>query len=330
MDDATKFMESSNGVVTVAILAIISLALYIMIFILHIRVTDILQKLFGRTIKGIGKGIKKKEDKFSRDYEIGLITKKRLKYKSYQLLNDLTIDLGLKLQGVTPYEFLFIILTISLMLSLSFGILIFSSLALGVFAFPIVASGVLCAAYTKANIAHDARIEAVIEAENIISNNINEGVIVAVKQTIDSLPKEVRTEFKDFLNNIEDNTYIVTALLDLNNKLGTISDDFIQKCIKLMTDEEHGTSGIFQDVIELNNIKSQLRLTMKKSFEVVVTDFIVSTVMILVFLLGVIVIYPVVRTFYFTTLFGQLLILFDILILIGEFVYITLLRAQDF
>lgn len=330
MGDATKLMQSSNGVVTIAILAIIALALYIMMFVLNIRVTTILQKLFGSSVRTLGKGIRKSEEKFSRDYEIGLIKKKRLRYKSYQLLNDLTIDLGLKVQGITPYEFLFMIATISLLLSLSFGVLVFSSLALGIVAFPIVSAGVLCAAYTKANIAHDARIEAVIEAENTISNSINEGVVVAVKQTIDSLPKEVRTEFKDFLNDIEDNTYIVTALLDLNNKLGTISDDFIQKCIKLMTDEEHGTAGIFQDVIELNNIKSQLRLSMKRSFEVVVTDFIVSATMILVFLIGVIIIYPVVRNFYFNTLPGQLLILVDILILIGEFVYITLLRAQDF
>lgn len=330
MNNATKFLQSSDGIVTVAILAIISLALYIMVFVLKIRITAIIQKLCSGSVKAIGKGIRKREDKFSRDYEIGLITKKRVKYKSYQFLNDLTIDLGLKIQGITPYEFLFIILVVSLMLSLSFGILVFGSLLLGVLAFPIVGAGVLCAAYTKANIAHDARIEAVIEAENIISNNINDGVIVAVKQTIDSLPKEVKIEFKDFLNNIEDNTYIVTALLDLNNKLGTISDDFIQKCIKLMTDEEHGTAGIFQDVIELNNIKSQLRLSMKKSFEVVVTDFVISTFMILSFLIGVLWIYPVVRNFYFTTLVGQLIILADILILIGEFVYITLLRAQDF
>ena len=63
---------------------------------------------------------------------------------------------------------------------------------------PIAFAGIMCGLYTKANITHDARIEAIIEAENIISNNIKDGVVVAVRNTIDMMPNLVRAEFEDF------------------------------------------------------------------------------------------------------------------------------------
>lgn len=47
--------------------------------------------------------------------------------------------------------------------------------------YPILVVGVFCVLYTKANVAHDARIEAVYEAENIICNNIQLGVVPAVR-----------------------------------------------------------------------------------------------------------------------------------------------------
>ena len=136
---------------------------------------------------------------------------------------------------------------------------------------PIVFAFILCILYTKANISHDARIEGVIEAENIISNNIKGGVVPAVRNSIDMIPKIVRTEFRDFLDNVEQKNYhISTALMELNNNLGSIADDFIKKCIEFETSEEHGISGMFKDVVEINNVKykviSQRKIKNKTSF----------------------------------------------------------------
>lgn len=83
--------------------------------------------------------------------------------------------------------------------------------------FPILEVGVFCVLYTKANVAHDARIEAVYEAENIICNNIQLGVVPAVRSSIDMMPREVREEFVEFLDNVESKNYhIKTALQVLN------------------------------------------------------------------------------------------------------------------
>lgn len=324
-----EYLQTAQGAMTLAIVSMIACFLYMVFFILNIRFSKLLKGLSRKSLRFTGRMVKAQEDKFSREYEIGLVTNKTKKYKIYKFLNELTIDLGLKRQDITPYELLFLMIVGGILLALAFGVIIFGSVILGIVAFPIAFAGVVCGCYTKANLAHDARIEAVIEAENIISNNISGGVKVAVTNSLDALPKAVKNEFKDFLNNLQDMMFITVALMDLNNKLGSISDEFIQKCIKLELEEEHGTVGIFQDLVEMNNIKSQLRLQMKRSFEEVTTEFIIASCMILVFLVGVLVIYPFVRNLYLNTLIGQLLILADALIFTGEFVFITYLRAQE-
>lgn len=322
-------LSTPKGATTLAISGMVLCFLYVLIFMLNIHIGDLVKKIWRGTIKVSGKFIKYNEDKFSREYEIGLISNKKFRYKWYKFLDELTIDLGLKLQGVSPYEFLFIVTVFSVIISLIITLLLFNNIWLTIFATGIVFCGVMCGCYTKANLAHDARIEAVIEAENILSNSMNGGIKPAVTSTFDSLPKEVKNEFRDFLNNLEDMMYISTALIDLNNKLGSIADDFIQKCIKFELEEEHGTVGVFQDVVEINNIKTQLRMRMKKSFEEVTTEFVIGALMILLFLTGVLVVYPDIRNFYLHNTLGQIIILIDALILVGEFVYITWLRAQE-
>lgn len=325
-----EYLKTIEGATNLAVVGMISCFIYIAIFILEIRVSELLKKLYSVSLKFTGNKIRQQEEKFSRENEIGIINNKKMKYKMYKFFDEMTIDLGLKRSGITPYELLFLTIVGSLLLSLLFSILVFGNALLGVLAFPIVTLGVICGCYTKANLARDARIEAVYEAENIISNNISGGVKQAVEASFDALPKEVKVEFRDFLNNLSDMMYIGIALKDLNNKLGTVSDDFIDKCYKFELEEEHGTIGIFQDVVEINNMKSQLRLKMKKAFEEVVTEFILASCIILVFLLGVMIIYPFIMDFYLKNTIGQIILLIDALIFILEFVFITYLRAQEF
>lgn len=324
-----KFLETISGASALAIVGMIALLLYFTFFILHIHVGDLVRRGAKRSVRLTGRMIRDKEDKFSREYKIGIINKKKRQYKVYKFFDELTIDLGLKVQGVTPYELQFMLILASILISIAFSIILFNSLILSIFAFPIVTAAVICGCYTRANLAHDSRIEAIIEAENIICNNIKSGVRLAVQNSFDSLPKQIKNEFKDFLNNLDNMMNIKTALLELGNSLGSVSDDFIQKCIKFETAEEHGTAGIFQDIVEMNGIKSQRRIEMKRAFQQVGTEFIIGSGMILFFLTGVIIIFPVVRYFYFRNIIGQIIILADALIFIVEFVVLTSLRAQE-
>lgn len=325
-----SFMNSTQGSVTAAVIMIIVLAITMAIMITEINIFNIFTWLVNGFLRLTGKMISKKEANYHRDLEIGKINEKMTKYKLYRFLNDLIIDLGIKQQGASPYEFLFIVAFLTGIGTIILCEILFSSIVMALILYPIVLCGVICVLYTKANVAHDRRIEAIIEAENIICNNIASGVLVAVKQSIGVIPTEVRGEFRDFIDNVESKNYhIRTALMELNQNLGSVADDFIKKCIVFELEEESGIVGMFTDVVEINTIKTEMRIEMKRKFEEVSNEFVMGAAMIFIFLGGVIGIFEDVRGFYFNTLLGQLILALDLLILILEFVYITYLRAKE-
>ena len=319
-----------SGAVNIAIIGFILILLITLAKIMHVDLLKFGLAIIRKFVSLSSKSIYNKEQRYHRDLAVGKINEKTKRVAIYRFLNDLIIDLGLKKRGATPYEFLAFILVLSALVSLVGCELLLGSFLLGIVMFPIIFAAIMCGLYTKANIAHDTRIEAVIESENIISNNIKDGVMVAVRNSIDLMPTVVKSEFRDFLDNIEHKNYhIRTALLELNNNLGSVSDDFIKKCIVFEMEEEHGVAGMFRDVVEINNIKTELRNDMKHKFEEVSAEFIIGALMIFAFLFGVLVIYPDIRDFYLKNIIGNLILGVDFLILIAEFVYITYLRAKD-
>ncbi len=323
-------LGTNGGATSAAIFMIVLLSILLLIKISNLPFFKLILSFINFLLSIFGKFINKQEENYHRDLAIGKIDEKRKTYKLYNFLNELIIDLGLVRTGVTPYELLFIVCTLTFIATAILCKIIFGSFLMTIVMFPVVIIGVFCVMYTKANLAHDQRIENVIEAENIICNNIKVGVVVAVRDSLDVLPKEIRPDFKDFIDNIEQQNYhIKTALLELNAHLGSVADDFIKKCIVFEMEEEHGIAGMFQDIVEINNINLEMRTEMKRKFEEVKSEFKIGATMIFAFLGGVLAIFPNVREFYFSTWIGQLIIAIDVLLLILEYVYITYLRAQE-
>lgn len=325
-----SFVNSSGGAVTLAIVWIAILCIAIIVKVTRLSIFNLLHRVISFVIGAVGRGINKREARFHRDLEIGKINEKRNKVKIYRFLNDLTIDLGLKQRGATPYEFLFIVLLCTFIATICLCQVLFGNVIMVIVMYPIMFVATMCILYTRANVAHDSRIEAVLEAENIICNNISGGVVLAVRSSLNVIPSEVREDFKDFLDNIEHKNYhIKTALMELNTHLGSIADDFIKKCIVFETEEEHGIVGMFQDVVRINTIKSEMRTEMKRRFEETNAQFIMGAAMIFAFLGGVIALYPDIAHFYLKTPIGQIILALDALLLVGEYVYITYLRAKE-
>ena len=291
----------------------------------------ITRKYGAKLINYIGGRINKLEERYHRDLLIGKLNLKSKRVKHYRFLNDLIIDLELKGRGCTPYEFLFILLTGTLLLSTGVACLIFNNAVLIPFVYPIVFIVLVCVLYTKGNVAHDRRIEATLQSENAVCNNIRHGVVVAVRNSIDLIPLDVRDAYKDFLDNVETkNVHIKTALLDLNNNLGSMTDDFIRKCIVLETEEEKGIVGMFADIVEVNNIKSEIRIHMKRKFEEVTFMIAILLGAIMLFLVLFIALYEILQNFYLRNPIGQMIILIDILILVLVYMYILKQRATTF
>lgn len=323
-------INNLDSMISIATVLLILLSFLLLTQVFKVNIWEVLGEISAFIFRISGKLIKRKEIKYHRDKTIGKFNDKRKKAVFYNVVNDLIIDLGLKHKGATPYTFLFLLWFFAFLFSILIGELLFSSLVLGILLTPIMFAFIFCTSYTRANIVHDTRIESIIEAENIISNNIREGIVVAVRNNIDMFPRNIRQEYEDFLENVTQRNYhIKTALEELGNNLGSASDDFIKKCIVFELEEEHGIAGMFQDIVEVNNIKMEMRTEMKRKFEEVTTQFITGASMIVVFLVGVIALYDVVANFYLHNLIGQLILALDFLIFVLEFVFITYLRAKE-
>lgn len=311
-----------------------TILIIILFFVLAVKVFKIDIMSYARKIplaisKVVGRRVGLREKRYHRDIAIGILNEKSRRVKVYRFLNDLTIDLNLKKLGATPYSFLFLVLVGSIVLALLFSELVFSSWVFGIILSPIAFAFIMCILYTRANIAHDARIEAVIESENIICNSIKDGVKVAVRNSLSIISEIVREQYKDFLNELDNNVDIRTALLELGNSLGSISADFIKKCIVFELEEEEGFAEMFQDIVELNNRRKENRTKMKRRFEEIVNGFLISTGIVSALLVGVIALYPFIANFYFNTTGGRVLLGLDMLVVVSIFVYITYLRAQE-
>ena len=330
MEGIFQHLGSVTGAVYAAIFFLVLSAIVVSVKVTNLPIMVLINNFLKSVLGFVGKLINKGEEAYHRDLEIGKINEKRTAFKVYSFLNDLLIDLNLMQHGYTPYEFGFVVSFMTFIGTLIICKVLLGTFLIAIIMYPIALAGVFCVLYTRANIAHDTRIENVIEAENIICNNIKVGVLVAVRESLDVIPKELRPTFKDFVDNVEQKNYhIRTALLELNRNLGSVADDFIKKCIVFEMEEEHGIAGMFNDIVEINNINLEMRTEMKREFEQVKYEFKIGAGMIFAFLAGVLFIFPDVRNWYLTTWMGQGVLAIDALLLILEYVYLTYLRAKE-
>ena len=325
-----SFLTDVSTMSTITVVAIIAALMFTIAKNLHISPLRVLSNFTTWIMSIFSKKVRQKERNYRRDVEIGKIDEKRRRVKTYRFLSELIIDLGWKDTGLMPYEFLYLMIIGSAIVDIIVCKIVFGSFITAIFMYPMFTIGVLCFLYTKANVAHDARIEAVIDSENMICNGMKSSVVTAVEECLDVLPKEVRNDYRDFVDDVKQkNTYIKTALLDLNRKLGSVSDDFIKKCINFELEEEHGMVGIFTEIVEMNNIKREEKVRVKNAIEDKILEVKICVGMIYVFLAGVLIIYPSVRHIYFNTVFGHILIGVDALLMIVIYVILTWIKAQD-
>ena len=318
-----------NLLIFVVVVAVMSINIIIMTKVLDINLKHYIKDIVIMILGKLGTKIAIKEKRYQRDLEVGKIHRKNKKVKIYCFFNDLIIDLNLKKKGCTPYEFMWFCIISSFLLAVLIAELLFKNKGLLVTLYPITFAAELCFFYTKGNIAHDKRIDAVIESENVICNDISKGVVVGVRNSIALMPEIVRDEFRVFLDNVENKNYHVkTALMELNNNLGSIADDFIKQCIVFELEEEHGVAGMFQDIVAVNNIKTELRNNAKRRYEETMHQFIIGAGTICLFLGLVIFIYPELSEFYLRKTIGQTVLCIDFLILLSEYVFVTKMRAK--
>jgi hypothetical protein len=246
-------------------------------------------------------------------------------------LNDMVIDLKLKNVGIDVPLAVMYFMCINVILSVLIALLLVGNVFGAFLVFPVVSLGSFVIFYSKAAKSKLVRMMELLEAENIICNGIDKGFIVALKESIDTIPEGLRPAYQDY---IMTTTVLgsghAAGLAQLKETIGYESVDTLEKIENYIDNEANGSEGLFREVIMLNNTKIELRNHMERVFGIIKTDFNNSLLIIGIGVVGVNIIYDHVRYFYLETLAGNLVIILNVVVVMAVFGYITSLQARSF
>ena len=134
-----------------------------------------------------------------------------------------------------------------------------------------------------------AKMENIMDAEDIICPLAHEGVFVAIKKVIQSdnhISENIRPYFVQFINNCENNGYSFKQAMEmLNRQLGHKFDSFAKKAVVFEYNERKGMADIFMDVVDENAILREINYKKDKAFRKMNRDFLLKTLIILLFFL---------------------------------------------
>jgi hypothetical protein len=135
-----------------------------------------------------------------------------------------------------------------------------------------------------------ARIEHIMDAEDILCPLAKDGVFFAIKKTMennnDSIHENIRPYFQQFIDNYEINGYsFKQAILLLNAQLGPKFDSFTKKAVIFEANERKGMAEVFMDIIDENAVLREINARKDRIFYKMNRDFFIKTLMILLFYL---------------------------------------------
>jgi len=133
------------------------------------------------------------------------------------------------------------------------------------------------------------KMEQIMDAEDIICPLAHEGVFVAIKKVMQSgeyIHENIRPYFAQFINNCENNGYSFRQAMELlNRQLGRKFDNFASKAIIFEYNERKGMADIFMDVVDENAILREINIRKDKVFRKMNRDFLLKTLIIVLFFL---------------------------------------------
>ena len=133
------------------------------------------------------------------------------------------------------------------------------------------------------------KMEQIMDAEDIICPLAHEGVFVAIKKVVrndEYIHENIRPYFAQFVNNCENNGYSFKQAMELlNRQLGHKFDSFAKKAIIFEYNERKGMAGVFMDIVDENAILREINIRKDRAFRVMNRDFLIKTLIIVLFFL---------------------------------------------
>lgn len=192
-------------------------------------------------------------------------------------------NLPLTLEGFNTFTLafsgvlFFVVATLFKNIIISF--LVSTSIVIAVFTYLIV----------KARKVESTKIEAIMDAEDLICPLAKDGVLVAIKKVLeanDYLSPIIRPYFVEFVDNCENHGYSFKKAMNLlNRQLGSKFDSFAEKAIVFEYNERRGMADIFLDIIDENAALREINIRKDRIFKKMNKDFLIKNLLIVAFVL---------------------------------------------
>ena len=249
--------------------------------------------------------------------------------KLYNWINEQLIAAGMKRVGVTPVGYMLFWGTISAITAIVIGILCNLNVFLYVVIFFILVAVFLVATRVFVASKMEKREADVMDALDLIIPEIGSGVKNAIARYVDNFAPSLQQDFKIFLSNIQDRGMsFEDAMFILADSLGNIFKDFAQKAVFYEALGEEDMRGIFDDIVETNRQRRELRYNNNLEFGVLRMSFIISSGITIGYFIFLMATDWFSRYFFLTTTWGNILLVAIVLTIFGVLSYIATIKSR--
>ena len=285
-------------------------------------------------LSSAGTSISKKIGTFSTSREYAVqryvyLHRSSLIAKLYNWINEQLIAAGMKRVGVTPVGYMLFWGTISAITAIVIGIICNLNVFLYVVIFFILVAVFLVATRVFVAGKMEKREADVIDALDLIIPEIGSGVKNAIARYVDNFSPSLQQDFKIFLSNIQDRGMsFEDAMFILADSLGNIFKDFAQKAVFYEALGEEDMRGIFDDIVETNRQRRELRYNNNLEFGVLRLSFIISSGITIGYFIFLMATDWFSRYFFLTTTWGNILLVAIVLTIFGVLSYIATIKSR--
>lgn len=285
-------------------------------------------------LSSAGTSISKKIGTFSTSREYAVqryvyLHRSSLIAKLYNWINEQLIAAGMKRVGVTPVGYILFWGTISAITAIVIGIICNLNVFLYVVIFFILVAVFLVATRVFVAGKMEKREADVMDALDLIIPEIGSGVKNAIARYVDNFSPSLQQDFKIFLSNIQDRGMsFEDAMFILADSLGNIFKDFAQKAVFYEALGEEDMRGIFDDIVETNRQRRELRYNNNLEFGVLRLSFIISSGITIGYFIFLMATDWFSRYFFLTTTWGNILLVAIVLTIFGVLSYIATIKSR--
>lgn len=282
-----------------------------------------------RQINLVGKKGKRSIGKYigkirKRNLSLSMKDRKKSPYYLYSTVISSAL-ISLHLQAFTNPESIFILISIA---SIVIGLIITLQLPIAVRIITIV---VLFAFFHALLMFFSRsvtmrRLHASMDAEDLLSSNMESGIVEAVTNNIGSIDSSIRPIFQDFLNDFRTNMSIEDCIIRLNMKLGPMFDNFCENALIHYQDNDPATLNAFKDNIRKNAKRRILLNKQELSYREAMTIYSICIAISVAFNI-IVASMTGMGIYYFTSLIGRTLLIMYFIVIVCGFIISQLLYS---